>query len=187
MNDPSENSPSPRAPTQGVPNKQWITLADAAQQLGTTLQGVRSRIKRGSLEKTMWNDGRLRVRLPLDTAGRALGRPPMAPQGEDGAPAPLGAQGGRDQAIALLAEQHAAELVRLEARYAAELTRAYADIDYERKRGADLSDQVKALAVRLDRLHHDRHADIERHRQEIAALQTELQQASRPWWQRWRK
>src|SRR5689334_4125612 len=67
MDDLPETPNHPRAPTLGALDEQWDTLDEAAQRLGTTVQGVRSRIKRGSLEKILWNDGRLRVRLSADS------------------------------------------------------------------------------------------------------------------------
>jgi hypothetical protein len=70
-------SGAPAAPSPGAQpsaQDQWMTLRDAAIALGTTLEGVRSRAKRGSLQKQLWNDGQLRV---LITEG-ALRRPPEA-------------------------------------------------------------------------------------------------------------
>jgi hypothetical protein len=46
--------------------------------------------------------------------------------------------------------------------------------------GADARD----MATRIDRLHQERHAEAEKHRQEMDSLRATLEDARRPWWRR---
>jgi hypothetical protein len=71
---PSGARAAPSLGAQSSAQEHWMTLREAATALGTTLQGVRSRVKRGSLRKQLWNDGQLRVVIPEG----ALRRPPDA-------------------------------------------------------------------------------------------------------------
>ena len=43
---------------------EWLTYAEAAERLSTTVEGVRLRALRGRWQKTLGNDKRPRIRLP---------------------------------------------------------------------------------------------------------------------------
>src|SRR3954453_6634773 len=49
----------------------WLTIAEAAPRLGVTVDGLRSRIRRGLVTPKKGNDGRLLV--PVSTNGDATG------------------------------------------------------------------------------------------------------------------
>ncbi len=53
----------------------WLRLGEAATRLGTTVDAVRSRIRRGSLEARRGNDGRIRVMVPTGELDQAATRP----------------------------------------------------------------------------------------------------------------
>lgn len=42
----------------------WLTYADAAERLGTTVEAVRQRAIRGRWKRTQGNDGKARIMLP---------------------------------------------------------------------------------------------------------------------------
>jgi chromosome segregation ATPase len=54
----------------------WLSLAEASQRLGASVDSLRKRIKRGQLEARPGNDGRIRVLVAsgqnLDEAGQGL-------------------------------------------------------------------------------------------------------------------
>jgi hypothetical protein len=55
--------------TQGSePATQWLKVTEAAPRLGLTLDGLRSRIKRGQVTTRRGNDGRLLVSVALNGA-----------------------------------------------------------------------------------------------------------------------
>jgi hypothetical protein len=62
-------------------------------------------------------------------------------------------------------------------RYVAELERVHDDADRQREHTNAMFDQVKDLADRLDRLHRERQAEVDR-------LRAELERARRSWWRR---
>jgi DNA repair exonuclease SbcCD ATPase subunit len=55
--------------------------------------------------------------------------------------------------------------------------RLQVELETERQHARD-------IATRIDRLHQERHAEAERHRQEMDSLRTALEDARRPWWRR---
>ena len=50
------------------PAMRWLTVAEAAPLLGLTVDGLRSRIKRGLVTTRKGNDGRLVVNVAVDSA-----------------------------------------------------------------------------------------------------------------------
>jgi hypothetical protein len=52
------------------------------------------------------------------------------------------------------------------------------DVDQGSQQAHVMFDQVKVMTERLDRLHSEQQAEVDR-------LRTELEQARRPWWRRW--
>ena len=133
-----------------------MTLRDAAIALGTTLEGVRSRAKRGSLRKQLWNDGQLRV---LISEG-ALRRPPEASRANGVASrspdAELAALTERLEALrserdrlAVEHERLRADVARLEAKNDT-MVRDHA-VERDRLLGL-LADRDRAIAGILDRV-----------------------------------
>jgi hypothetical protein len=65
------------------------------------------------------------------------------------------------------------------------------DIEQVRLTAERLRDELETerqhardMATRIDRLHQERHAEAERHRQEMDSLRAALEDARRPWWRR---
>ena len=56
----------------------WLTLSEAAPRMGLTVDGLRSRIRRGLVKPRRGNDGRLLVALSTD--GAEGGHGPVQPQ-----------------------------------------------------------------------------------------------------------
>jgi hypothetical protein len=55
--------------------------------------------------------------------------------------------------------------------------RLQGELETERQHARD-------MATRIDRLHQERHAEAEKHRQEMDSLRAALEDARRPWWRR---
>jgi hypothetical protein len=55
--------------------------------------------------------------------------------------------------------------------------RLQGELETERQHARD-------MATRVDRLHQERHAEAEKHRQELDGLRAALEDARRPWWRR---
>ena len=110
----------------------WLPVAEAAQRLGITIDGLRSRIRRGLVKPRRGNDGRLLV--PVATHGPATGLDPSTDAGADSA----------DETVADLREENGAlrvQVARIEERLAAS----------ERREGETAAALAKAEA-RADRL-----------------------------------
>ena len=74
----SQRRHRPAVTEQGLGGDQtaaWLRLGEAATRLGTTVDAVRSRIRRGSLEARRGNDGRIRVMVPTGELDQAATRP----------------------------------------------------------------------------------------------------------------
>src|SRR4051794_10825700 len=100
----------------------WLRLGEAAAALGTTVEGVRSRIKRRKLRTRPGNDGRLRVLVPALEPGQAA-------NGHDQA------MPGHDQADALAHDKAMAEVERWRCRAEEErLARAKAEAERDAAR-----------------------------------------------------
>jgi hypothetical protein len=68
------------APTQDQAGH-WLRLSEAAARLGTTVDAVRSRIRRGSLESRRGNDGWIKVMVPTVELDQSPPRPDGADPG----------------------------------------------------------------------------------------------------------
>jgi hypothetical protein len=172
-----------------------MPLADAALALGTTPDALRQKIKRGKIQAVRDNTGRLLVWVDPDTVSAAeVSSRSVIVQSEQLNDLSSHVKSLEDHVKSLtvrlevadrqadqLRADHQAELARLHAAHTAELERIRdelersrldadrwrEDAERERQHSRDLFDQVKDLADRLDRLHHERAADL-----------------ARPWWRR---
>jgi hypothetical protein len=166
----------------------WMTYAELGEMIRGTPEAGRQLALRLKLRKQVGNeDKRVRVWVDEDAIGRRNTRPtPVQTPAERPVQTPVQQDGQTGEIKALrehletverlMAQQrndHAAELERLRE----ELERARMDADRarelaerERNHVTTMSDQVKDLADRLDRLHREHRA--------------ELEQARQPWWHR---
>jgi Tfp pilus assembly protein FimV len=88
----------------GLPTGRRVTVREAAGLLGTTVEGVRSRIKRGTLTKVKGEDGTVYVLLDPDQASPDGG--PDAAQTTDRAAAQAATDARTDELIAELRAQN---------------------------------------------------------------------------------
>ena len=172
-----------------------MPLADAALALGTTPDALRQKIKRGKIQAVRDNTGRLLVWVDPDPVSAAeVSSRSVIVQSEQLNDLSSHVKSLEDHVKSLtvrlevadrqadqLRADHQAELTRLHAAHTAELERIRDELERsrldanrwregaerERQHSRDLFDQVKDLADRLDRLHHERAADL-----------------ARPWWRR---
>ncbi len=68
------------------PAMRWLSVAEAAPRLGLTVDGLRSRIKRGLVTTRKGNDGRLVVNVAVDSTDP--GHDPVHEPATAGAPEP---------------------------------------------------------------------------------------------------
>ena len=141
----------------------WLRLDEAAAALGTSVEGVRSRIKRRKLRTRPGNDGRLRVLVPVPEQGQTANGHDQAPPRR--AWAPPGHDQARDKAMA---EAERWRCCAEEERLAR--AKAEAERDAARTEAAVLRE---ALAREAD------HAALERARAD--RLEAALVEARRPW------
>ena len=130
----------------------WLRLGEAATRLGTTVDAVRSRIRRGSLEARRGNDGRIRVMVPTGEFDQSPPRPngPEADHAQAGPRLEEGDDWLREERDEALAEaDHWRRLVEYErvARVKAEAER-----DAERTLLAEARTALSAERARGDRL-----------------------------------
>jgi len=136
-------------------NGQWLSIADAARQLGVTRQAIQGKIKRGTIEHRQDNRGNPIVRIATSIApsiGNAMGAMPIAPSGP-----------GESVPVAVMREM----LDRQERQHAAAMTALRADKDAE-----------------LARLTHAHQAGVNALMAKVAALLVERRER-RPWWKWW--
>ena len=124
------------------PAMRWFAVAEAAPRLGLTVDGLRSRIKRGLVTTRKGNDGRLVVSVAVDSANP--GHEPVREPAVDGAPDPEAAP---DLLPELLEARDRA------ARAEAALAEVRAVLSREQARGdrleAELAEARKPALVRL--------------------------------------
>jgi hypothetical protein len=192
-------------------NGQWLTYRDLAERLGISVEAAQQKARRGRWSRREGNDGRRLVLVPYEAMGCPTIPGTIPPTMSDTiaptipgtafpalpAPVPLAVHSVTDHAEVLIDElrQRAAAA---EAREQASLTR----FDQERQEIRQNVEQVRLtaerlqveleterqhardMATRIDRLHQERHAEAERHRQEMDRLRAALEDARRPWWRR---
>jgi hypothetical protein len=181
-------------------------LSEAAELTGSTVEAIRQRIRRRTLQAIKGNDGRVRVKLTgADIAALMAARPSGQPYGQPyGQPSerPSGHHDEDSSAIkALEAYVNALreDLARERADHSAERERWREQLDQQRtdhqaerqalrNENIQLRDGLSAerehgrdLAGKLDTAHRAHGDEAVRLRQEIVALRTEL---ARPWWRR---
>ncbi len=156
----------------------WLRLGEAAARLGTSVEGVRSRIKRRKLRTRPGNDGRLRVLVPAPEFGQAANGHDQAPPGQAWAPT------GHDQAVALARDKAAAETERWRCLVEEErLARAKAEAERDAAKAAHDAETTllrEALAREADHARQER-ARGDRLEAEALALARALAEARRPW------
>lgn len=149
-----------------------LTLTEAAEATGCTVEALRQRVKRRKLHAVKGNDGRLRVKLTqADVDALSLGRVTGQPVGQ-----PVEAEG-----VVKALEARVHDLQQRAAELRADLERERSEHRDER---AQLLQRAEELEARL-RLVEDRGAE-ERNaaRRELEELRCELAHARRPWWRR---
>ncbi|GEO43497.1 hypothetical protein SAE02_76450 [Skermanella aerolata] len=184
----------------------WCSVNEAARRLKVTPTAIRNRIKRGTLEhRPNGNQGKM-VRVPLTAPSTVT--PPI--------PEPLGGTvtltvpdlyAGEIKALRDLADERLARIERAESRadrLEVEVERVRGELEKERQERQDVEQvrlaaerlqgeleterqHARDMATRIDRLHQERHAEAERHRQEVGSLRAALEDARRPWWRIWGK
>ncbi len=124
------------------PAMRWLSVAEAAPRLGLTVDGLRSRIKRGLVTTRKGNDGRLVVNAAVDSPDP--GHDPAHEPVVDSSPAPAA---GRDLLPELLEARDRA------ARAEAALAEVRAVLGREQARGdrleAELAEARKPMLLRL--------------------------------------
>ena len=145
----------------------WLRLDEAAAALGTTVEGVRSRIKRRKLRTRPGNDGRLRVLVPALEPGQTANGHDQAMPGHDRA------SPEHDRAGALAHDKAMAEIERWRCRAEEEqLARAKAEAERDVAR-------IEAAVLREAMAREADHATQERTRAD--RLEAALAEARRPW------
>ena len=152
----------------------WLRLDEAAARLGTSVEGVRSRIKRRKLRTRPGNDGRLRVLVLAPEHGQVGNGHDQAPPGR------AWASTGHDQAIALARDKAVAEVDRWRCLVEEErLARAKAEAERDAAKAAHDAETAllrEALARETD------HGRQERSRAD--RLEAALAEARRGWLER---
>jgi hypothetical protein len=186
---------------------QWLTYRDLAERLGISVEAAQQKARRGRWQRRDSNDGRRLVLVPyeaLDTptipakisstipATVYPTIPPVLP-----APVAPAVHGGADHVEALIDELRQRSSAA-EAREQAAIARFDQERQEIRKEveGARLAtdrlqgeleterQHARDMATRIDRLHQERHAEAEKHRQEMDGLRSALEDARRPWLRR---
>jgi septal ring factor EnvC (AmiA/AmiB activator) len=173
-------------------------LSEAAELTGSTVEAIRQRIRRRTLQAIKGNDGRVRVKLTgADIAALMAARPSGQPYGQ-----PSGHHDEDNSAIKALeayvntlredlARERADHAVERE-RWREQLEQQRTDHQAERQALRNESNRFRAeldrerehgreLAGKLDTAHRAHGDEVARLRQEIDTLRTEL---ARPWWRR---
>jgi hypothetical protein len=186
---------------------QWLTYRDLAERLGISVEAAQQKARRGRWSRRDGNDGRRLVLVPYEAMGSptipATMLDKIAPTAPDTIPPVLPAHvppaihGVADHAEARIDElrQRAAAAEAREqaalARFDQERQEIRQDVEQVRLTAERLRDELETerqhardMATRIDRLHQERHAEAERHRQEMDSLRAALEDARRPWWHR---
>ena len=154
----------------------WHTYTDAAARLGVSVESIRHKVRRKSLQAATGNDGKPRVWIP-DTWPAAAGREqagrgrPNEVVAEDAAGHNLEADWLRSEIDRERADRER-ERAESEARHQAELIRLASQAGAERALWLERIDVAELRAERVEE-------KLDR------VLDQLLQQQSRPWWRRW--
>jgi outer membrane murein-binding lipoprotein Lpp len=176
-------------------NGKWMTYAELGELIGGTPEAGRQIALRLKLRKQIGNeDKRARVWVEEDTLPRRANRPtPVQTPVDPPVQTPVHEHERTGEINALQAHLETLERLLVQQRegHTAEVDRLREDLEHarqdvnqwrddanrERQRANVMFDQIKDLTDRLDQLHQDRQADIDR-------LRTALEDARRPWWRR---
>lgn len=143
----------------------WLSLVDASSRLGTSVDALRSRARRGMITTRRGNDGRLQVRV-LASQTAVTDQPADRSR--------LGGDGVDDEALAELREEIVelrVTVARLEAERDAARVGANVEIAAAKAVAA-----AEVAAVR---------AEVTAKEMVITELRELLTDARRPWWRRW--
>ena len=116
----------------------WLPISEAAPRLGMTVDGLRSRIRRGLVTPRKGNDGRLLVPVSMDGAATGHDRSVDTLDGHDDALDELRAENTELRVTVARLEERLAASDRLNA--------------VEAKRSTELMDTLTAERARADRL-----------------------------------
>jgi hypothetical protein len=188
---------------QSSRNGQWLTYRDLAERLGISVEAAQQKARRGRWSRREGNDGRRLVLVPYEAMGVPTipgTTPPTMPDTIPPAvPAPAfpAVHGVSDHAEALIDElrQRAAAAEAREqaslARFDQERQEVRQEVERVRLAAERLQGELETerqhardMATRIDRLHQERHAEAERHRQEMDSLRAALEDARRSWLRR---
>ena len=176
-------------------NGKWMTYAELGELIGGTLEAGRQIALRLKLRKQVGNeDKRVRVWVEEDTIPRRANRPtPVQTPVDEPVQTLVHQQERMGEINALQAHLETLERLLVQQRedHTDEVDQLRKDLEHarqdvsqwrddanrERQRANVMFDQIKDLTDRLDQLHRDRQADIDR-------LRTALEDARRPWWRR---
>jgi hypothetical protein len=174
----------------------WCSVNEAARRLRVTPTAIRNRIKRGTLEhRPNGNQGKM-VRVPLTVPVTVT---PTIPEPLGGTVTPTipDLYAGEIKALRDLADDRLARIERAESRadrLDSEVERLRAELDKERQDRQNVErlqgeldterQHARDMATRIDCLHQERHAEAERHRQEVDSLRGALEDTRRPWLRR---
>jgi septal ring factor EnvC (AmiA/AmiB activator) len=169
-----------------MPDPVRLPLADAARMLGTTPDTLRKKIKRGHLQATRDNTGRLMVWIePPTESGQESSRPAVVQTGQ------VDSLASQESSLVQSLREHIetlkAQLDHERAERAEERTRLRAAMDREHDQATQADARVHNMADHLDRLRRDYALDQAERRiaeAEIERLSAELERARRPWWRR---
>lgn len=182
--------------------KTWLTYAEAAAEVGLTVEGLRQRARREHWRKMLGNDGKALIMLPDDIdrlpPGEAAGEqegepfkatrlPPASPPGNEEAFTTLVAS--LQDRVAELREDLERERTRADAEIARERERAEEAIAWERAERAKEREQAERTATELSEiakaLANAMESGAARERELIEKL-AEARKAGRGWWP-WRR
>src|SRR3954467_1674170 len=165
-------------------------LSEAAELTGSTVEAIRQRIRRRTLQAIKGNDGRVRVKLTgADIAALMAARPSGHHDEDSSAIKALEAYvNALREDLARERADHSAERERWREQLDQQRTDHQAERQALRDENIQLRDGLFAerehgrdLAGKLDTAHRAHGDEAVRLRQEIVALRTEL---ARPWWRR---
>lgn len=171
-----------------------VTMAEAAEMTGQTVEAIRSRVRRKTLRATKGNHGFWMVHIEdLHT-----GRPPMTvadrPAADHGRPAPTGAadhSADRRPTADDRVPDHLEELLAETRRRADAAEARVATVEAEAREARRLADQraeeVAGLRERIGRVEADRRAAesaADRAERRLSAAEAALHQAQLPWHER---
>lgn len=128
---------------------QWQTYAEAAKTLGLTLEGLRQRARREGWRKTLGNDGKARVMVPIETTAPGGD----APGNLSDTKASTGRSPGKQPPV-----QNSGEIAALQARIEelkADLERERGERLQERDRADRMSSELTEMARELARVVQD--------------------------------